>query len=174
MVQPAMTGTWWRHNTIFVSNICVHRFCHLKREFQMEIPSITRFVWLQKLSAIALCMDPTGYGLGQWEKSSHSNASSHWVSLYPERALLCGNAVNWSDTSATNHWHFWLDTQSVAAPNGDIRVKNQRLTGQVRSVWQKISGFSCCLQLNWDIRKLVANISAKYSYASNRTLLCCK
>ena len=31
--------------------------------------------------------DHSGYGLSQWEKALHSNASSHWLNPYPEWSL---------------------------------------------------------------------------------------
>ena len=42
---------------------------------------------------IMLCRDHSCYGLGQWERVLHSNASSHWLSPYPEWSLLCNPFV---------------------------------------------------------------------------------
>ena len=34
--------------------------------------------------SVSMCRDHSGLGLDQWEKALHNNASSHWLSPYPE------------------------------------------------------------------------------------------
>ena len=66
-------------------------------------------VWSQNLTTIKYIFfttrtrDHSGYGLGQWEKALHSNASSHWLSPYPEWSLHTGvnlcRALQWRHLS---------------------------------------------------------------------------
>ena len=68
---------------------------HLDLLFLIAFVSTDKNCYNGVLTPSALIIrDHSGYGLGQWEKALHSNASSHWISPYPEWSLIMCICVN--------------------------------------------------------------------------------
>ena len=75
--------------------------------------------------------DHSGYGFDQWEEALRSNASSHWLSPYPEWSLKCVY-IN----GHCNSWHVSIFTSTVCYACQSMLTKHT----QVKTTWQQFAG----------------------------------
>ena len=99
---------WWSYDIFYIElSIYVHNPAYIIIAYQLS----------------SLNRDHSRYELCQWEKALHSNAFSHWLSLYPEKSLhhtQRGTGPHTTQWSAYNHslmpqclyamlhWVFWV------------------------------------------------------------------
>ena len=95
-IFPLMTSPWY--DVLFIAPSNKERVTMtMKLLLLLLAVAVAVLVWV----ALMVIRDHSGHGLGQWEKASHSNASSHSLNPYLEWSMVMVMVMNELHSSST-------------------------------------------------------------------------